>query len=380
MTHVRILLLLLTLVALPGCEDNPSAIIDPGGSAPVLRATAVAPSFFNLDNQQPVAGMYRLSTTLSATVSDPQGVEDVRQVRWTVYAPSGTAPIAQGTLTPSAIVPGSGTREFTSVATIEVARTALGSYKLEMFAVDGSELRSSIAYTTVTVRLTDAPPILSLAGARQVATSGADSSLFLLSVSATDASGLNDITQVTVRVLSSRDSTARTMYDDGKRSNGDAVAGDGIFSVYAWVFPTTTLPEVVFEYRGKDNAGSESNILRRSANNQPPRFVSLNLPSVIQRPASGTIPVSFFVTVDDPNGRSDIDSVYFVNLNAATPTRFLMYDDGDRIVHGDSVAVGRDVFVASYHLLIEYTRRTELPFFRGGPRRRPRRYHPSNHD
>jgi hypothetical protein len=128
------------------------------------------------------------------------------------------------------------------------------------------------------------------------------------------------------------------MFDDGSRSHADAVAGDGIFTTVAWVRPTTVLEEMTFEYRAADRAGSASNILRRSANNMAPRFVSFNVPSVIQRPASGTSLVLFAVTVSDINGLSDIDSVYFMNLSATTPAPFPLFDDGDLTAHGDSVA------------------------------------------
>jgi hypothetical protein len=37
------------------------------------------------------------------------------------------------------------------------------------------------------------------------------------------------------------------MVDTGNRSLGDAIAGDG-HSVHLWVYPTTALQDVVFEY------------------------------------------------------------------------------------------------------------------------------------
>jgi len=128
------------------------------------------------------------------------------------------------------------------------------------------------------------------------------------------------------------------MFDDGSRSHADAVAGDGIYTAVAWVQPTTVLEEMTFEYRAADRAGNASNILRRSANNMAPLFVAFNVPSVIQRPASGSSLVLFAAAVDDINGLSDIDSVYFMNLSATTPAPFSMFDDGDLSAHGDSVA------------------------------------------
>jgi hypothetical protein len=107
--------------------------------------------------------------------------------------------------------------------------------------------------------------------------------------------------------LASRDSRHRHG-DDGSRIHGDVTAGDGVLSSTHGA-PTSSLEDVVFEYRANDRAGTESNILRRSANNQSPRFTGLTVPSVIQRPSSGTSLVSFYASVEDPNGRQDIDSV-----------------------------------------------------------------------
>jgi hypothetical protein len=128
------------------------------------------------------------------------------------------------------------------------------------------------------------------------------------------------------------------MFDDGLRSNGDAVAGDGVFSRYAWIVPVANLQDVVFEFRGTDRDGKQSNIVRRAVANSAPSFVSFAVPSTIQRPASGSRLVTFAASVEDQNGLADIDSVYFRNMSSATPTIILMYDDGNLAAHGDSVA------------------------------------------
>jgi hypothetical protein len=283
-------------------------------------------------------GVYQLSSTVSATVSDPQGVGDISQVQWAMYAPTGTTPIAQGTLSPIASPAGSQTREYTSVASFQVSPSVLGSYRLEIVAVDGSALRSTITSTTIRIGVNDLPPVLSLPGARLIEVQGTDSYRFTLTVYAEDASGLNDIAQVRVRALGSKDSSVVLMTDDGIRNTGDAVAGDGVFSTTMWVAPTAAVQNVVFEFTATDRGGSASNTLLRSAENQRPQFLSLTVPLVIQRPASGTSAVFFYASVSDTNGLSDIDSVYFMNLSVSVPTPFLMYDDGNLTEHGDSLA------------------------------------------
>lgn len=338
MTHVRVLLSLVFLALIGGCEDNPSDVIDTTGAAPIVRAVSVSPLAFNLDALPHSGSTYSLSVVITATVGDPQGPADIAGVLWSVTPPGAGAPLSSGSLAPTTGVPGATEQEYASVVRFDVTRSQTGRYRLELKAVDKSGLAGTISMTWLTVGVNNTPPVLTLPGAREVARAGTDSVRFLVTVSARDSNGLADIADVTVRALNSRDSSSVVMTDDGSRARGDAIAGDGIYTAFAWVMPRTSLDQVVFEYRARDRAGASSPVLLRSVNNQPPRFVSLTVPAVIQRPPGGTSLVSFFARVDDPNGLTDIDSVYFRNLSSTAPTNILMYDDGDITQHGDSTA------------------------------------------
>jgi len=258
-------------------------------------------------------------------------------VRWNLYAPAGTTVLASGALLGGVVTQGGLVREYSTVISFDATRALTGAYRVELFATDAAGFRSTITSTAVNVRLGGSAPVLSLAGARQISTSG-DSTLFALTVFAADSNGLSDVAHVSVRSLSARDSSAQTLYDDGMKAHGDAIAGDGVFSGYRWVRPLTLISVIVFEYRANDGLGMQSNVLLRSANNEAPRFIGMNVPSTITRPGSGSSLISFFATVNDPNGRADIDSVYFTNLSSSAPSAILMYDDGDLSVHGDSIA------------------------------------------
>lgn len=67
----------------------------------------------------------------------------------------------------------------------------------------------------------------------------------------------------------------------------------------------------------------------------PPVIDSLDVPAVIQRPASGTQNVVFAAYVSDPEGLENITSVVFWNVNNPGLT-FNLYDDGEG--GGDAVA------------------------------------------
>lgn len=360
MKHVRNAYVVLLIAALMGCDETPSTVADPTGTAPVLETSSASPVAFDLDAQQPQAGVYHLQAYLSATVSDPQGLSDVREVRWTVYPPGGATAIASGALSAGAVSGTGLAREYYAAVAFDATRATMGTYRVEVIATDAAGFRSSASAIAMRVRSGSTAPVLSLAGARQMNTAG-DSTLFAISVTALDSNGLGDVAQVAVRALASRDSSSTQLYDDGARAHGDAIAGDGVFSGFRWVRPLTVIRSIVFEYRATDAGGKQSNTLLRSANNEAPHFVSLTIPSTITRPGSGSSLISFFAAVADTNGRTDIDSVYFVNLSSTTPAPVLMYDDGDLTTHGDSVAADG---VWSRRLSIDATTSTGAKTFR----------------
>jgi hypothetical protein len=244
--------------------------------------------------------------------------------------------LAAGTLTGTVVRPG--TTSFSASIAFSLTREQAGVYLLEVYAVDRSGYSSTVLLQQIRVRKNSTPPVLSLPGVREVGRQGADSIQYAVTIAAADSDGLNNIQAVTVRALLTRDSSALQMYDDGLRSHGDGVSGDGVFSLYTWIIPTGNPQDVTFEFRAADRDGMQSNIVRRPVANSAPRFVSLAVPSTIQRPSTGSNLVTFAATVEDANGLADIDSVYFRNMSSVTPTIIRMYDDGDLTVHGDSVA------------------------------------------
>jgi hypothetical protein len=319
-----------------GCENSTIVPQEPSGSSPVIQSLAIFPVDINLDALTPSGGMYRLSVAVQASVTDPQGDGDIREASYRLSTPGASQPLATGTLTGTVTRPG--TTSFSGSVSFSVTRAKTGVYNLEVFAVDRNGFSSTVLLQQILVRKNSTPPVLSLPGFREVARQGPDSIRFAVTVAAADSDGLNNIDAVTVRALSARDSSVMQMYDDGLRSHGDNVAGDGVFSVFTWIVPRGTLQEVVFEFRGTDRDGWQSNNVRRAVDNSTPRFVSFAVPSTIQRPTTGSSLVTFAATVEDQNGLGDVDSVYFRNMSSANPTIILMYDDGDLAAHGDSLA------------------------------------------
>ncbi len=333
---MRVLASLLCVVFFVGCENSTLVPQGPSGSSPVIQSLLVTPVDINIDAHTPSGGVYLLSLAVQASVTDPQGEGDIREASYRLSAPGASQPLAAGALTGTVVRPG--TIAFSASISFSLTRAQTGVYLLEVYAVDRSGFSSTVFLQQILVRKSSTPPVLSLPGVREVARQGTDSTQFAVTVSAADSDGLNNIQAVTVRALYARDSSTVQMYDDGLKSHGDNVAGDGVFSIFSWIVPTGNLEDVTFEYRATDRDGGQSNIVRRVVANSAPRFLSLAVPSTIQRPATGSSLVTFAATVEDPNGLADVDSVYFRNLSSANPIPVLMYDDGNLVLHGDSVA------------------------------------------
>lgn len=327
----------LFLLAFISCENNPLGVIDSTGSSPLLRSATVLPASVDLDATT-LGSSNRLNITVTTTISDPQGASDINGATYSIFAPKGDSLVASGTI--NLVQPAADSLPVTGTAApgFVVDTASGGIYRIEIQATDRAGHKSPTLSQGIYIYKGRRAPVLSLPGGRWLAQTVADSALYGIFVTASDAGGLNDIAQVTFRAVGSKNLGTIEMYDDGSKTHADAVAGDGVFSVRAWIAPTTNITDVVLEFNATDKAGHSSATLRRPLSNSVPIFTSFNVPTTIQRPTSGSNLVSFIVGVQDANGLSDIDSVYFRNLSSTSATIILMYDDGDKTIHGDSLA------------------------------------------
>jgi hypothetical protein len=327
----------LFLLVFISCENNPLGVIDSTGSSPLLRSATVLPASVDLDAAT-LGSSNRLNITVTTTISDPQGASDVAGATYSIFAPKGDSLVASGTI--NLVQPAADSLPVTGTAApgFVVDTTSGGTYRVEIQATDRAGHKSMALSQGISIYKGKRAPVLSLPGARWLAQTVADSAQYGVFVTANDAGGLTDIAHVTFRAVGTKNLATIEMYDDGLKTHADAVAGDGIFSVRAWIAPTTTIADVVLEFSATDKAGHASATLRRPLDNSMPTFTSFNVPTTIQRPASGSNLVSFIVGVQDANGLSDIDSVYFRNMSSTSATIILMYDDGDKTLHGDSLA------------------------------------------
>jgi hypothetical protein len=345
----------------PSCEKQDAGVVDFSGAAPYILEAAITPASALLESFPLSNGSYLITAQVVATVSDPQGIADIGHVQYTLFKPGSQSALAQGTLTPSQL-PGGGTaRTFTATFSFSATRADVGDYRCEILATDAGSLASNTRSLRLSLLLNSTPPVLGTPGIRLLAQRGSDSLFFGLTIDVRDSSGYGTIRDVTVRALATRDSSSRQLFDDGQRMHGDGTAGDGNYSLQLWVSPARLLQDIVFEFNANDADGLKASPVRRAYANRPPTFVDLNVPTEITRPTSGTKLVNFYAVVSDPDGLTDIDSVYFRNLSSSNSVIILMYDDGDLLGHGDALA--RDE-TYSRTLSIDATASTGIKEFR----------------
>ncbi len=137
------------------------------------------------------------------------------------------------------------------------------------------------------------------------------------------------------------------MSDNG--SSLDTTGGNGVYTV-AVNYTTTsclTVGNYSVQYLATSASGLTSNLIVSSvpiyySNNVAPVVSFVNAPDTLIRPTSGQTPLVLTIKGSDPNGQCDIRTVFFNSiLPSGTPSSqnpFIMFDDGDLIVHGDSIA------------------------------------------
>ncbi len=137
-----------------------------------------------------------------------------------------------------------------------------------------------------------------------------------------------------------------TLFDDGNLSNGDFNKGDNIYSNKIKLGYFTTSGKYNTKYYVTDLSGKTNLVAVGSfnysngQNNVAPVISEVKIePDTLTVTSTTTILVS--VKVDDANGLSDIDKVYFIVYRPDGSTnnaQNYMFDDGDLANHGDQIA------------------------------------------
>ncbi|MDQ7064128.1 MAG: hypothetical protein Q9P90_07760 [candidate division KSB1 bacterium] len=246
-------------------ESEPRSIaIVPGksGAAPVIqRVTFPDTVWADINYQIP----------LLVQADDPDGLADIAEIQYAVYAPGRATTSIQGQLLDDGNnddgVAGNGT--YGAIFASDAFGVERGVYSIVLRAIDkeGNRSPGRVVIFVVQTRLQNLPPeIVSISVPDTVSRS--QTGPFVITCTVTDPNGLGDIARVYFNSYFP-DGTPSSgnpflMRDDGKKDQnglGDAVAGDGVYSLTIGIGNTSTLGTFRFEFQAEDKSGQKSEIV-----------------------------------------------------------------------------------------------------------------------
>ncbi|MFQ6115839.1 MAG: choice-of-anchor X domain-containing protein, partial [bacterium] len=330
--------IILILIVFSNCsEDNPTK-----------PEQKFAPEISNLIAPDVIYNLSPTKHVISIKAVDPQGLDDIEQVRYQLTKMGSSSPVAAGQLEDNGsqgdIIPNDGV--FTTQIDGSFAQNDTGEFKLEVVAQDsGGNTSNTLEDTILVLSGTEnlPPEIVNVEVPKTVAV---DSTFnFSVTVEVTDPEGLSDIQKVMYQFFPPAHPSPTkedTLVDNGQ--SGDVTAGDGIYS--------TTLSSGLFKeasdhfirFQAEDKAGDKSSAEVATIQGifirpRAPVISNLAAPDTVKKDPIQVVKILMTVDVTDPQGLSDIDYVQFrsflPNGQEARDSPFQMADDGNTQATGD---------------------------------------------
>ncbi|MBN2200316.1 hypothetical protein JW777_00010 [bacterium] len=213
-----------------------------------------------------VKGDDRAAVDLRVNVTDPDGLEDVDSVICDVYPPYATISSARIPLSrvEGGIAADGGPGTFVFIGDMSSLLTGSGIHRFRFCARDAAGLESIPVVREVSVVIPNDPPVLSDAVVPDTVDRNIDEPI-LLSVRVTDPQGASDIRRVYFNTTKPNGAPSSgnpfLMLDDG--TSGDAVAGDGVYSLQIVIAASNALGIYRFDFYAEDNAGATAGPLTR---------------------------------------------------------------------------------------------------------------------
>jgi hypothetical protein len=254
-------------VAHSGCEKTDLGQVDIGRNPPFAFNFVLTPDSINIDTLTPGNGNYTVSATVLASVSDPDGPDDIRTVEAGVYRPSAESPFLQKGLHDDGVVPDliGGDGIYSGIIQFELTRALAGTYRVELSARDRSGLRSVAQSLSFFLTRRNSLPVLSNLSAPDTVTLPAGGSVAAhMTVVASDSDGLGDIREVYFLSPDGENPTFHfPLKDDGGLEpgppSGDLNAGDGEFSILLTISDSPTVRGTYrFIFHAEDTFGDTS--------------------------------------------------------------------------------------------------------------------------
>ena len=300
-----LLLLLIFVVALWGCEDNNSPTKP---QEPSLSDASV-----------PEVASPGQTYLITVRAEDPQGIHDIATV--TVQIKLESQVLRTDTLFDDGayyhpedgdVVAGDGL--FSQRIRWDWAAQEEATFSLVFQAVDRGGHASEPLVAKVRARQNAAPAIVRVE-VPQVLPSGFEGLLFFR-VQVQDSQGVADVQKVLFGLVKNgRELFEKPLYNDG--THGDRQAGDDWFELGVdSSFAAGKLGDYVLRFRAEDRLGAVSAPVERplKIENGPPWIAVVDCPDTVAKPESGAVAVRVTATVFDPQSLADVKFVGFTSL------------------------------------------------------------------
>jgi hypothetical protein len=253
-----VLIVALSLSPVPGCENRGTGVVDPDSTPPFLKTVTITPDSIPLTTLTPTNALYTVAVNVRADVKDPAGGGTVGAVIAQVLAPAGGDPLSESSLHEESS--GAGSRVFSGQIQFTATKSDVGTYHVRVKVLDAQGVEGNLIDRSLKVTRINSPPVLSNLSAPDTVSLPSSGSLAIpMSVTATDSNGQGDIREVFFRSLDSSDPNRKIfLLDDGNSTNGDLVAGDGIYSVIISLSSTNERKTYRFAFQAIDTPGDTS--------------------------------------------------------------------------------------------------------------------------
>ena len=143
-----------------------------------------------------------------------------------------------------------------------------GKYTIQYYIINSNDKAALVAEHSFIYNnnITDVPPVVfNLVAPDTVSLNTSATTDILITIQAADSNGLKDINIVFFNSFKPNGDPATNnpflMYDDGNSHNGDAVAGDGIYSLIISLPPESNKGTYRWEFQAQDREKKTSNII-----------------------------------------------------------------------------------------------------------------------
>ncbi len=257
-----LLLILLTVLLLSACDNDKYGTFDISLSVPFISQAKLA--YYNIDSDTIKSGnQFSLTDTITilnrifVNVSDRDGLDDLKDVKFTVYHTGNNKPVGYGLLYDNGLEADSiaGDGIFSGVIAFKIPRVVVGNFIVDLQAEDKSQLLSNIFSISFRISRMGKPPVIfDLKAPDTITLPTSGEKVILMSIAAFDTNGYNDIKEVYFRSLDASDPTRKFfLLDNGNiLTNGDSVANDGVFSILVKLPFNMTPKPYRFEFEAKD--------------------------------------------------------------------------------------------------------------------------------